>query len=158
MLYTKQIPEYAQIPSNIMVLDHFDETSLFGQGFCGQSFCIVVAELTAEQIETIKKHDKCPVYFNNDDNIGFNYALSLAVSGFIQETNVLEQSGLTNTWDMPLLEIDSRLMCSSYIDHINIYRNKATISDVTADTLIAKRLDILEIELNALKHTLQENL
>ena len=150
MLYTKQIPEYIQIPSNIIVLDYFDETSLFGQGFCGQSFCIVVADLTAEQIETIKKHDKCPVHFNNDDNIGFGYALSLAVSGFIQEPDVLQQSGLTNTWDMPLCEIDSRLMCSSYIDHINSYRKDAKIGDVTADLLIAKRLDILAIETKAL--------
>lgn len=152
MLYTKQIPEYAQIPQNIKILNQFDENAVVGQ-----EFCIVVAELTPEQLEIVKKHDKCPIHFDNDGDLGFNYALSLAVIGFIQEHEALEQSGLTSTWDMPLIEIDSRLMCSSYIDHINTYRKDAKIGDVTADLLIAQRLNILGIELNAIKHT-QENI
>lgn len=150
MLYTKHIPEHAQIPADIKILNQFDETTLVGK-----EFCIIVAELTPEQLELVKKHDKCPVRFTDTDT-NFSYALSLAVIGFIQEHEALSQSGLTNTWDMPLIEIDSRLMCSSYIDHINLYRNKAAISDVTADLLIAKRLDILGIELNALNTTQED--
>lgn len=154
MLYTKHIPELAQIPADIKILNQFDETTLVGK-----EFCIIVAELTPEQLELVKKHDKCPVRFTDTDT-NFSYALSLAVIGFIQEHEALSQSGLTNTWGMPLIEIDSRLMCSSYIDHINTYRKDAKIGDTTADTLIAQRLNILGIELNALKHDInhtQEN-
>lgn len=147
MLYTEQIPENAQIPPNIKVLNHFDETDVFGT-----DFCIVVAELTEEQLEIVKKRDKCPIYFDIKSDTGFNYALSLAVIGFIQEPNALSQAGLTNTWGMSFDEIDSRLMCSAYIDHINTYRNDNKLGNVTADLLIARYLDMLELEIKALNN------
>lgn len=147
MLYTKQIPEHAQIPDNIKILNQFDETTLVGK-----EFCIIVAELTPEQLELVKKHDKCPIYFDIKSDTGFNYALSLAVIGFIQEPNALSQAGLTNTWGMSFDEIDSRLMCSAYIDHINTYRNDNKLGNVTADLLIARYLDMLELEIKALNN------
>lgn len=60
MLYTKQIPEHAQIPKDIKILNQFDETTLVGK-----EFCIIVAELTPEQLEIVKKLDKFPI-FNSD--------------------------------------------------------------------------------------------
>ena len=115
-------------------------------------FNVFMIDLTEEQLEIVKKQDKCPIYFDIKADTGFNYALSLAVIGFIQEPNALSQAGLTNTWGMSFDEIDSRLMCSSYIDHINTYRNDNKLGDVTADLLIARYLDMLELEIKALNN------
>lgn len=143
MLYTKQIPEHAQIPDNIKILNQFDETTLVGK-----EFCIVVAELTPEQLEIVKKHDKFPIFNSNAD--AFESALNTAIWGFLQTPESLEISGLGDTSVMSHDEIDSRLMCCSYIEHVNSLRNNGKLGDITANLLIAKRLDILAIETKAL--------
>lgn len=143
MLYTKQIPEHAQIPKNIKILNQFDETALVGK-----EFCIIVAELTPEQLEIVKKHDKFPIFNSNAD--AFESALNTAIWGFLQTPESLEISGLGDTSVMSHDEIDSRLMCCSYIEHVNSLRNNGKLGDITANLLIAKHLDILAIETKAL--------
>lgn len=143
MLYTKHIPEYAQIPDNIKILNQFDETALVGK-----EFCIIVAELTPEQLEIVKKLDKFPIF--NSDADAFESALNTAIWGFLQTPESLEISGLGDTSVMSYDEIDSRLMCCSYIEHVNSLRNNGKLGDITANLLIAKRLDILAIETKAL--------
>ena len=143
MLYTKHIPEYAQIPADIKILNQFDETALVGK-----EFCIIVAELTPEQLEIVKKLDKFPIF--NSDADAFESALNTAIWGFLQTPESLEISGLGDTSVMSHDEIDSRLMCCSYIEHVNSLRNNGKLGDITANLLIAKRLDILAIETKAL--------
>lgn len=143
MLYTKHIPEHAQIPADIKILNQFDETALVGK-----EFCIIVAELTPEQLEIVKKHDKFPIFNSNAD--AFESALNTAIWGFLQTPESLEISGLGDTSVMSHDEIDSRLMCCSYIEHVNSLRNNGKLGDITANLLIAKRLDILAIETKAL--------
>lgn len=143
MLYTKQIPEHAQIPADIKILNQFDETTLVGK-----EFCIIVAELTPEQLELVKKHDKFPIF--NSDADAFESALNTAIWGFLQTPESLEISGLGDTSVMSHDEIDSRLMCCSYIEHVNSLRNNGKLGDITANLLIAKCLDILAIETKAL--------
>lgn len=143
MLYTKQIPEHAQIPADIKILNQFDETSVVGK-----EFCIIVAELTPEQLEIVKKLDKFPIF--NSDADAFESALNTAIWGFLQTLESLEISGLCDTSVMSHDEIDSRLMCCSYIEHVNSLRNNGKLGDITANLLIAKRLDILAIETKAL--------
>lgn len=143
MLYTKQIPEHAQIPSDIKILNQFDETSVVGK-----EFCIIVAELTPEQLEIIKKLDKFPIF--NSDVDAFESALDTSIWGFLQAPESLEISGLGDTSVMSHDEIDSRLMCCSYIEHVNSLRDNGKLDDTIANLLIAKRLDILAIETKAL--------
>lgn len=144
MLYVKQIPENHKISDKFKVVNQFREEDV-----AGSFFCIVCADLTPEQVEIIKKVDNFPIFNVDPENLDSD--LDTAFWGFLQSYEALKLTGLlTDLGAMSKLEIESRLMCCSYIDHINVLKQANMIDLANTDTLIEGQLKLLELEVKSL--------